>query len=127
MLKGFVDNPENNMNVNVKAMVSIFEASHLALEGEDILEKAQVVASIFLKNVYQYLDVEGGKEVHDALKLPFNLRVECFNIRNHIHGYAKVSHSNLNLLKLAKLNCNMIQVVHQRELKDILRCICSVG
>lgn len=122
MLRGFVENEENNMNLNVKAMISLFEASHLALEGEDILVKARVLASIFLKDVYgQCLDVDHGKEIHDALRLPLNLRVECFNIRNHIHSYAKVCPSDFNLLKLAKLNFNMVQAIHQSELKDILR------
>lgn len=125
MFKGFVENVEKNMKVNVKAMVSLFEASHLALEGEDILGKARALASLYLKNVYQQLDVEHGKEIYDALRFPLNMRVEWFNIRSHIQGYAKVSPSNSNLLKLAKLNFNMVQAVHQSELKDMLRYLCN--
>ncbi|XP_023748868.1 alpha-farnesene synthase isoform X1 [Lactuca sativa] len=127
MFKGFVENVEKNMKVNVKAMVSLFEASHLALEGEDILGKARALASLYLKNVYQQLDVEHGKEIYDALRFPLNMRVEWFNIRSHIQGYAKVSPSNSNLLKLAKLNFNMVQAVHQSELKDMLSWWKKVG
>ncbi|KAI3765165.1 hypothetical protein L2E82_15192 [Cichorium intybus] len=127
MLRRSVADVEKNINLNVKAMVSLLEASHLAMEGEDILEEARVLASNFLKNAYVHLDGELGKEIHDAL-LPLNLSVEWFNFKNYIHSYEKFgTSSSRSLLKLAKLNFNMVQAVHQSDLKDILRWWNKVG
>lgn len=121
MFIGFMDKAKKSMNMNVKAMVSLYEASHLAMEGENILEEARIFATTFLKDVRSSTKDKLVEEVELVLELPLNLGVEWFNVRNHIHNYEKKDNVTFNLLKLAKLNFNLVQAAHQRDLKDILR------
>ncbi|KAI3718774.1 hypothetical protein L6452_19658 [Arctium lappa] len=121
MFIGFMDKAKKSMNMNVKAVVSLYEASHLAMEGENILEEAQVYTTTFLKDVRSSSKDKIVEEIEKVLELPLNLGVEWFNVRNHIHEYEKKDSVIFNLLKLAKLNFNLVQAAHQRDLKDILR------
>lgn len=123
MFKGFMDKLRNNVNLKVKTMLAVFEASHLAFEGENILEEARNFATVFLKNVSAQLDGKLSENISRALELPLNLAVEWFNVRKHIHNYEKEENPVFCLLMLAKLNFSRVQALHQRDLKDILRYI----
>uniref|UniRef100_F6I240 Alpha-farnesene synthase n=1 Tax=Vitis vinifera TaxID=29760 RepID=F6I240_VITVI len=104
---------------NVKGMIELFEASHLALEGENILDEAKAFSSGYLKEIISNLDNNLAKQVVHSLERPLHWRVQCFDIRWYIDFYEEEGVMNLDLLKLAKLNFNMVQAVHQKDLKHI--------
>lgn len=106
---------------NVKGMIELFEASHLALEGENILDEAKAFSSGYLKEIISNLDNNLAKQVVHSLERPLHWRVQWFDIRWYIDFYEEEGVMNLDLLKLAKLNFNMVQAVHQKDLKHISR------
>ncbi|KAM7506181.1 hypothetical protein LguiB_005085 [Lonicera macranthoides] len=88
-------------------MLELYEASHLALEDEHILNEASLSTTI-LKTSY-------------ALKLPLQWSVEWYNVKRQIQILSKEDNTNNVLLKLAKLNFNMVQATHQKDLREISR------
>lgn len=90
-----------------KARNEIFEASHLALDGECLLDRAKSFR------------MQGN--VHSA-KFPLHLTVTWFNAKKHMPAENKSA-----LHRLAGLSFNMIQVEHQKDLKEILRWWRNLG
>ncbi|KAJ7948214.1 Sesquiterpene synthase [Quillaja saponaria] len=56
-----------------------------------------------------------------ALKLPRHLRMARLEARNYIDEYAQERNHNPALLELAKMDFDMVQLLHQRELAEIVR------
>lgn len=106
---------------NIKGMIELFEASHLGLDGENILEEAKAFSWGRLKEIISRVDDDDKvtKQVVHSLERPLHWRVQWFNIRSYIDFYEKEEGKNMALLRLAKLNFNMVQAVHQKDLKHI--------
>nr|ANB66345.1 terpene synthase [Camellia sinensis] len=110
-------------NCDTKAMLELLEASHLALEGENILIEAKASSTGILKNITNSKNVENKvtKQLSHALELPLQWRVQWYDVKSHIHELENNDNTNSVLLKLAKLNFNIVQATHQNDLKEISR------
>ncbi|XP_047262989.1 (E,E)-alpha-farnesene synthase isoform X2 [Capsicum annuum] len=98
---------EVDANMDPKTMVQLFEASHLALEDENMLDGARIFCN---KNLKSSTNI-----------IPLHWMVEWYNARRQISKQEnEARESNLKLLQLAKLNFNIIQAEHQKDLADIL-------
>ncbi|GER27212.1 terpene synthase [Striga asiatica] len=97
-----------------KTKVEIFEASHLALEDECLLDRAK---GFIAKNPNSNGDHQGKINV-----VPSHWSVSWFNAKKNINEPKKST-----LHRLARLSFNMVQIQHQKELKDILRWWRSLG
>ncbi|XP_050371254.1 (E,E)-alpha-farnesene synthase-like [Argentina anserina] len=106
---------------NVKGMLELLEASNLALEGEDILEKAKAFLMATLRDTSSMKD-DIAKRVTYALELSSQRRVQWFNVKWHIKAYEQCQTDQVNmnstLLELAKLNFNMVQATLQKDLRE---------
>ncbi|KAK9268057.1 hypothetical protein L1049_010496 [Liquidambar formosana] len=130
MFKGYLNEMgtfSKSICTNIKGMLELFEASHLALEGENILDEAKAFSAENLKEISSDLDSNIAKQVAHALELPLHWRVKWFDVKWHINVYEKEEHKNSILLELAKLNFNMVQATHQEELKEISRWWRNLG
>ncbi|KAK1380394.1 alpha-farnesene synthase-like [Heracleum sosnowskyi] len=104
---------------DAKSQLKLFEASHLAFEGEDILEKANMNSRKFLESIGSCLDIDASLAIISrTLKDPYNI---WYNVKTQIDYYEKNKKSNSHLLNLAKYNFNMFQATHQKEVKELLR------
>nr|WNI01958.1 terpene synthase [Psidium guajava] len=106
---------------DIEAMIELFEASHLALEGENILDEAKAFSTGILRERVSGLDGPLSKRAVHALALPMHWRVQWFGIKWEIDLYEQQEEKQSNLLELAKLNFNSVQATHQRDLIDISR------
>ncbi|XP_043692889.1 alpha-terpineol synthase, chloroplastic-like [Telopea speciosissima] len=107
---------------DVKGVLSLYEASHLAVEGENILDEAKGLTRTALEikikcNMESWL----AKQVNHALELPLHWRMPWLEARWYIDIYHKKENSIPTLIELAKLNFNIVQGVHQRELVELSR------
>ncbi|CAK7355348.1 unnamed protein product [Dovyalis caffra] len=112
-LKGFLDDQGNfiaNIHKDIKGMLSLYEASHLDYEGEEILDMARKQTSMYLKHHLGNLDSVIVERVGHALEVPF-----------------KREDANPILLEPSKLDFNMVQSVLQRDLQDMSRKAGYVG
>ena len=108
-------------NCDIKTMVELLEATYLALEGENILVEAKTFSTAILKNIMSSnLDNKVAKQLAHALGLPLHWRSQWYDVKRHIHEFENKDNYSV-LLKLTKLNFNMVQATQQKDLKEISR------
>ncbi|KAJ8485842.1 hypothetical protein OPV22_018327 [Ensete ventricosum] len=127
----FIDETGNlkaSLRHQTEGLVSLYEASHLAKEGEHVLEEAIDFTTKQLKSL-----MEGSLEPHlrehvaHALELPLNWRMPRLHTRWFIEACEREAKMNPVLLELAKLDFNRVQIIYQRELKEVSRWWSNLG
>ncbi|KAK9130420.1 hypothetical protein Sjap_010907 [Stephania japonica] len=106
---------------DIKGMLSLYEASHFSIEGEHILDKAKTFTTMHLKNVKPSTNTDLYELVAHALQYPLHWSMQRTEARWYIDTYKERNNINLVLLELAKLDFNMVQSNHQKELKTLFR------
>ncbi|XP_039008959.1 probable terpene synthase 12 [Hibiscus syriacus] len=132
VFEAFKDNKGNFkecLGKDVKGMLSLYEASHLAFEGEDLLDEALVFSRMHLMDLHGVSSSEQGslEEVSHALELPLHQRMLRLEARWYIEAYSRRATVNPTQLELAKLDFNMVQSTHQEDLKEMARWWTSRG
>ncbi|XP_059661024.1 probable terpene synthase 11 [Cornus florida] len=102
-------------------MLSLYEASYLGAEGEDILTQAMKFTTTHLRQSMPRMTPQFSRSIAQALELPRHFRMSRLETRNYIDEYSSESNPNMALLELAKLDFNMVQSIHQTELAEITR------
>lgn len=103
-------------------MLSLYEASFLSIEGEKVLEDARYFAINYLKEYIKLSrDELNVSMVKHALELPLHWRMSRLEARWFIDMYERRKDSSSILLEMAKLAFNMVQAIHQEDLKHALR------
>ncbi|MBA0829423.1 hypothetical protein Goarm_014031 [Gossypium armourianum] len=116
-----VGNIKASLNQDYKGLLNLYEASYHLLEGETMLEKARELAAKLLKqclkenNDNQYL----WMLVEHALELPLHWRIPRFEAGWFIDVYEKNKEKNPILLELAILDYNIVQSMHQDDLRYV--------
>ncbi|XP_074298487.1 alpha-farnesene synthase-like [Silene latifolia] len=108
---------------HIRGVLELFEASHLAIEGDEILMKAMHFSYHNLES-HQYFDNDTllSQQVTHALKGPCHWRVVWFDVIHQIHACEQAnSGTNKILVELAKLNFNITQAMLIEELKELSR------
>ena len=125
MFRGFMDEKpglfKKSTHVNIKEMLELLEVSHLALEGENILDEARDFSTATLKETISNLDSDLAEQVAHALELPSQRRVQWFDVKWHIKACEKDRHMNAIILELAKIHFNIVQATLQKELRESSR------
>ncbi|KAI3460807.1 hypothetical protein Pfo_017470 [Paulownia fortunei] len=116
-----------SLATDIQGMLSLYEASHLAFEGESTLDEAREFTSFHLKNMLGKMDKKSAMRVRHALELPFHHRMQRLEARWNIEMYDEQNKANQVLHKLAILDFNMVQSVHQRDLQEVSRWWKHVG
>lgn len=95
---------------DTKAVLSLYDASYLAMEGETLLVAARSFASGHLR---EYVKGNSDNELHGLVKhgleLPHYLRARKLDARWFIDEYERKKNKNPKLLELAKLVYNISQ------------------
>lgn len=112
---------------NHRGALELFEASHLAVYGEEIMVKAKAFSRQHLIDSREDMDVNLAKQVADALEFPRHCRVTWFDVRHQIHAYEMEDDRNSILLELAKLNFNICQALLLQDLKEVSRWWKNLG
>lgn len=102
-------------------MLSLYEASYLGAKGEEVLQQAMDYSRAHLCQSLSDLSPKVGSIVVEALKLPRHLRMGRLEAKNFMVEYSQASNQIPALLELARLDYDMIQSMHQKELAEISR------
>lgn len=124
LFKKFRDDDGNfkqSLAWDIRGMLSLYEASYLACEGENILEEAKRFTSVHLKDSKEFVDSIMSEQIDHALDLPAHYRTPRLEIRWNIEAYDKRNDKNQVLLDLAKLEFNMTQSTLQNDLQEVSR------
>ena len=107
---------------DIEGMLCLYEASFHSVEGESILEEARDFATKqLLEYVKQSKDQNITARVNHALELPLHWRMLRLEARWFIDVYRSREDMNPVLLDLAELDFNMVQAIHQEDLKEMSR------
>lgn len=101
-------------------MLSFYEAAHLRVHGETLLEEALVFTTTHLESASAISSLL-KTPITEALERPLLKTMERLGARRYMSIYQDEASHSENLLKLAKLDFNVVQCLHKKELSDILR------
>ncbi|XP_028553578.1 alpha-terpineol synthase, chloroplastic-like [Dendrobium catenatum] len=115
---------------DVKGMLSLYEASYLAVQGEDDLDDAVEFTTKHLSNYLKeplLINPLLVEEISHALELPLHWRMSRLHTMWFIDAYERQENMNPYLLEFAKLDFNIVQTIYKKELKEISRWWRSIG
>ncbi|XP_031376491.1 (-)-germacrene D synthase-like [Punica granatum] len=110
---------------DVRGLLNLYEASHFRVHGEDILEEALSFTVQHLKSAVEHDDPNLSPtllaEVKRALEHCLRKGLVRLNAWHYIKLYEDDASHNEVLLELAKLDFNLLQKFHRKELCEITR------
>nr|U3LVZ7.1 RecName: Full=Beta-caryophyllene synthase; Short=LaCARS; AltName: Full=(-)-beta-caryophyllene synthase [Lavandula angustifolia]AGL98419.1 B-caryophyllene synthase [Lavandula angustifolia] len=106
---------------DVEGLLNLYEASNFAVHGEEILEKALEFCSLRLEFLTQGMTNSLSMRVKEALKIPISKTLTRLGARKFMSMYQEDESHNETLLNFAKLDFNLVQKIHQKELNQITR------
>ncbi|XP_078157514.1 monoterpene synthase 8, chloroplastic-like isoform X2 [Carex rostrata] len=119
------DDFKAKLSSDIKATLSLYEASFLAKEGEEKLEMARDMTTKYLTDFLQSsknTDSRLKEHVAHALELPLYGRgTERLHARWFIDQYKLYEHMRPAFLELAVLDFNLLQNAYKKELKETSR------
>ncbi|KAL1558758.1 geraniol synthase, chloroplastic-like [Salvia divinorum] len=98
-------------------LLSLYEASNMRAQGEEILEEAMEFAERSLLEGEERVSDEVGR----ALEVPSHMRMARLEARRFIEEYGNRSDHDRDILELAILDYNHVQAQHQAELTELAR------
>jgi hypothetical protein len=91
------------------------------VHGEDILDEALVFTTTHFESVASHLSPPLAAQVSHALKQPIRKGMPRLEARHYFSVYQEDASHNKVLLTFAKLDFNLLQKLHQKELYEITR------
>ncbi|XP_076938099.1 R-linalool synthase QH5, chloroplastic-like [Bidens hawaiensis] len=102
-------------------ILNLYEASFHSFEDEHVLDEARDLTTKYLNEKLDEINRSIALLVSHALESPLHWRVPRVEARWFIEAYEKRSDMNPTLIELAKLDFDMVQVVHIEDLKHASR------
>ncbi|XP_057539370.1 valencene synthase-like isoform X3 [Amaranthus tricolor] len=112
---------EESLTKDVLGILNLYEAANLRIHGEKILDEAVEFTTTRLKSLVGQLKNPLKAKVSRALKLPLQKGVIRLLSRYYISTYEDESAHDETILKFAKLDFNLLQTLHLKELRDLSR------
>ncbi|CAL4931034.1 unnamed protein product [Urochloa decumbens] len=111
----FIDDITNDP----KGLLSLYNAANLLIHNEGALEETLLFARRHLELMQSSLKSPLAEQVERALKIPLPRTLKRVEAVSYIPEYSVDQSHNPALLELAKLDFNLLQHLHQKELKTI--------
>ncbi|KAF5478802.1 hypothetical protein F2P56_005332 [Juglans regia] len=115
------DNFKESLSTNIPGILALYEATHLRVHGEDILDEALAFTTAQLKSAASHLSNPIAAKVNHALKQPLHKGIPRLEARHFISIYQDDTSHKKAFLKLAILDFNLVQSLHKQELTEITR------
>ncbi|XP_070032975.1 5-epi-aristolochene synthase-like [Nicotiana tomentosiformis] len=107
---------------DVLGLLNLYEASHVRTHADDILEDALAFSTIHLESAAPHLKSPLREQVTHALEQCLHKGVPRVETRFFISSiYEKEQSKNNVLLRFAKLDFNLLQMLHKQELAEVSR------
>nr|XP_009794478.1 PREDICTED: germacrene C synthase-like [Nicotiana sylvestris] len=113
---------KETLTKDVQGLLSLYEAAHLRVHGEEILEQAMSFTLTNLESMGPKLSNSLLKaQVSEALSQPIHTNLPRVGAKKYMSMYEENESHNDLLLKFAKLDFNIAQKVYQSELYEFTR------
>lgn len=120
-------NFKEGLTKDAEGLLSLFEASHYGMQCETDLEAAKDFCVEHLKSRIGKMEIKLAQQVQQSLECPIRWRMPRLEARNFIDLYEWDSAKHPLLLELAKLDYNLVQSVHQREVQELAKWWMNLG
>ncbi|KAL4272665.1 hypothetical protein GQ457_13G002760 [Hibiscus cannabinus] len=114
-------NFKSSLSSDVQGLLELYEASYMRIHGEDILDEAISFATTHLTLAAPTLDHPLSEQVAHALKQSIRRGLPRVEARQYISLYEDMESHNKALLEFAKIDFNLLQLLHRKELSEICR------
>ncbi|KAL1363089.1 hypothetical protein HN51_011290 [Arachis hypogaea] len=117
-------NFNESLTKDVEGMLSLYEASHLRIHREKILEEALKFTSTQLESIittHHELSPFLAAQVKHSLRQPLHHGLPRWEARHYISIYQQHPNQNEVLLTLAKLDFNYLQKLHKKEVGNLTK------
>ncbi|XP_010545918.1 PREDICTED: alpha-humulene/(-)-(E)-beta-caryophyllene synthase-like [Tarenaya hassleriana] len=101
---------------DAKGMLSLYEAAHWNTRDEDILDEALVFSKSRLQVLASKSSPHIRERIKNTLKHPYPRGITRIETRQYISYYQEEVPHDETLLKFAKLDFNILQLLHREEL-----------
>ncbi|KAI5333506.1 hypothetical protein L3X38_023637 [Prunus dulcis] len=112
---------KESLIADVLGMLSFYEATHLRVHGEDILEEALVFTTKHLESATTHVSYQLAEQILQALERPLRKGLERLCACRYMSTYQDEALHNEALLKFAKSDFNLVQSLHKQELSEIIK------
>nr|QSK97104.1 terpene synthase [Curcuma wenyujin] len=109
----------STLNGEAKGLLSLYNAAYLGTHEETILDEANSFTKCQLESLLGELEQPLATEVSLFLETPLCRRTRRLLVRKYIPIYQENATRNDTILELAKLDFNLLQSLHQEEVKKI--------
>ncbi|KAL4376002.1 hypothetical protein GQ457_02G037510 [Hibiscus cannabinus] len=106
---------------DAKGMLELYEAANFQLHGENILEEALSFTKFHLNLAQAKVDYPLSTQIADALYRPLRKSLPRLVARTYISIYEGYGIQYQNLVKFAKLDFKILQLLHKKEIYEIRR------
>ncbi|KAL2505298.1 Alpha-humulene/(-)-(E)-beta-caryophyllene synthase [Abeliophyllum distichum] len=110
---------EESLISDVPGLLSLYEAAHYGVHGEEILEEALKFSVSHLRSMIHHASNPLSRQVSEALEMPIHKTLTRLGVKKFL-SINQQSCEDM-LLNFAKLDFNILQKMHQKELSDITR------
>ncbi|XVF77675.1 hypothetical protein PTKIN_Ptkin14bG0066200 [Pterospermum kingtungense] len=114
-------NFKSSLKGDVRGLLELYEASYLRVHGEDILDEAISFTTAELTRAAETVDYPLSEQVSHALKQSIRRGLPRIEARRYISIYPDLESPNKALLEFAKIDFNLLQLLHRKELSQICR------
>ncbi|PIA37314.1 hypothetical protein AQUCO_03000128v1 [Aquilegia coerulea] len=112
---------------DVKGMLSLYEASYLGFEDENLMDEAKDFTTDHLKYPKGNISPTLLKKISHSLETPLHWRIPRVEARWYIDIYESEENMIPALLELAKLDYNMVQAAHKKEIGNVSKWWVDLG
>ncbi|KAF5728990.1 (3S 6E)-nerolidol synthase 1-like isoform X1 [Tripterygium wilfordii] len=112
---------KENLGEDISGLMALYEASHLCLEGESVLQEAADYSAQLLHTCVTNLAHNQATMVEHTLSHPHHKSFSKFTGKKYLsHGFQDTNNGWINILKgLAKIDFDMAQSTYQKEIVQI--------
>ncbi|KAI7755199.1 hypothetical protein M8C21_023891, partial [Ambrosia artemisiifolia] len=114
---------KENLCKDVQGMLALYEATYMRVEGEQLLDEALEFTKTHLAIIAKDPSYDSSlrAEIQQALKQPLRKKVPRLEALRYMPIYQQQPTHNEVLLKLAKLDFNILQAMHKKELSQLCK------
>ncbi|XP_042478532.1 (3S,6E)-nerolidol synthase 1-like [Macadamia integrifolia] len=114
------------LSEDIRGLKSLYEASHLGMEGEDTLDEAKDFAHKHLNAKMRTLKPEMARAVGETLEHSYHKNLARFKVRDYLSSKCTPGWNSL-IQELARMDFNIVQSLHQQELYQIFKWWTEMG
>lgn len=106
---------------DIEGLCSLYEAAQMRTHGDDMLDEICDFSKTKLKSLVNQLKPSPVAQVNHCLNHPINKSVPRFEAKYHMSVYEQDCSHDETLLTFAKLEFNILQRMHRKEIGTITK------